>query len=92
MPIELKDYRDIKEKVVRTDKELLKFMQSMILYTTNDIQEFLEINHTATLQRLKKLVPGGYIKLYTNNRIYQWEKIKDMEDKEIYRGYGFYEN
>ena len=90
MPIDIRGYRSIKEKVVRSDNDLLRFMHPMILYTTNDIQKFLEINHTATLQRLKKLSKAGYITLYNNNRIYQWEKVKNMKEKDILKGYGFY--
>lgn len=90
MGISLKDFNKIVEKKNKTNKELLKFMEDGRVYSTNEIQKFLDINQTATLQRLKKLASNGYIELFKNDRIYQWKKIKEIEDKENYSGYGFY--
>jgi len=64
-------------------------MKKEELYTTNQIQKFLDINHTATLGRLKKLKRDKFIKLTMRKRIYQWEKIKDIPEKELYSGYKF---
>lgn len=90
MPIELNKFYKIKETKIKKDKDMLKFMHTGKRYTTNDIQKFLEINHTATLQRLKKLVRQGFLKLHVHRRIYNWEKIKDIEEEEITGGYKFY--
>ena len=90
MPIELNKFFKIKENKIKKDKDMLKFMHIGKRYTTNDIQKFLEINHTATLQRLKKLVRQGFLKLHVHRRIYNWEKIKDIEEEEITGGYKFY--
>lgn len=90
MGISLKDFNKIVEKKNKTNKELLKFMEDGRVYSTNEIQKFLDINQTATLQRLKKLASNEYIELFKNDRIYQWKKIKEIEDKENYSGYGFY--
>lgn len=59
------------------------------LYTTNQVQKFLDINHIATLGRLKKLQRQKYIKLTMRKRIYRWEKIKDIPEAEIFEGYKF---
>lgn len=84
----LKEYSQIKEKKTKTDEQLLKFMEYNRTYTTSNVQEYLKINHTATLQRLKKLAKQGYLRLI-EDRIYRWEKIKDKEQKESYEGYYF---
>jgi len=90
MPIELNKFYKIKQRKIRKDKDLLGFMNTTQQYTTNDIQKFLEINHTATLQRLKKLEKLGFLTLHINRRVYNWEKIKDMADEDIIAGYKFY--
>ena len=89
MPIPIKQYDLIKERKIKSDRELLDFMEMDREYTTNDVQRFLEINHTATLQRLKKLRRLEFIKLI-NKKIYFWSKIKDMPEKDDTRGYKFY--
>lgn len=58
-------------------------------YTTGQVQKFLDINHTATLGRLKKLQKLQYVKLKMQKRIYHWEKIRDIPEKEITSGYKF---
>ena len=78
----LREFKDIKESIIVTDKQLLDFMKFRNTYTTNDLQKFLTINHTATLQRLKKLHIRGFLDLI-NERIYRWRKLKNMEDKPI---------
>jgi len=90
MPIELNKFYKIKERKIRKDRDLLRFMNTTQQYTTNDIQKFLEINHTATLQRLKKLEKLGFLVLHINRRIYNWEKIKDIQDEDMIAGYKFY--
>lgn len=85
----LKEFLDIQERKIKTDKELLSFMDQDTIYTTNDIQKYLDINHTATLGRLKKLNKQGYVKLI-NERIYKWKKLKDFEEEESVKGYKFY--
>ena len=85
----LKEFSNIKERNTRNDTQLLEYMRTDVIYTTSDIQKFLEINHTATLQRLKKLSKLGYIKLI-NERIYKWVKLKDMVEKEDYKGWMLY--
>jgi len=90
MPIELSKFFKIKECKIKKDKDMLRFMHEGQSYTTNEMQKFLEINHTATLQRLKKLANQGFLKLHINKRIYNWEKIKDMKEEEIISGYKFY--
>ena len=85
----LKEYSEIKEKKTKSDIELLRFMQFEKRYTTSNVQEFLKINHTATLQRLKKLTKQGYVRLISE-RIYKWEKIKDKKVVDDMRGYMFY--
>ena len=87
LPIKLKKYSNIREKRSKNDQELLLFMRPGELYITNQIQKYLDINHTATLGRLKKLQRQGYIKLKMKRRIYHWEKIKDIPEKEIFEGY-----
>ena len=89
MPITIKQFHLIKERKVREDRDLLGFMEMNQVYTTNDIQKFLLINHTATLQRLKKLKKLGYLKL-ENRKIYYWIKIKDMEIENDIKGWTFY--
>ena len=89
MTKDLKEYFNIKERESKNDRQLLGFMKPETIYTTSDIQKFLKINHTATLQRLKKLSKLGYIKLI-NERIYKWIKLKDIEIKDDYRGQYFY--
>jgi len=86
LPIKLKKYSTIKEKISKNDQELLLFMRFDELYNTNKIQTFLDINHTATLGRLKKLKNQGYVELIMVKRIYKWRKIKDIPEKEIYSG------
>lgn len=88
MPIDIKEYKKIKERKVKDDSVLLDFMEMEKWYTTNDIQKFLNINHTATLQRLKKLSKRGYIELGVH-KIYRWKKIKSLEEVEIMDGYKF---
>jgi len=88
MPIGIKEYKKIKEREVKDDSVLLDFMEMKTWYTTNDIQKFLNINHTATLQRLKKLSKRGYIELGVY-KIYRWKKIKSLEEVEIMDGYKF---
>ena len=91
MPINIKEFNNIKERKIKTDSDLLEFLDFNETYITNDIQKFLEINHTATLQRLKKLNRQGYLKLIvTPKKNYCWEKIKDIEKKEDWTGYAFY--
>ena len=91
MPINIKEFNNIKERKIKTDSDLLEFLDFNEIYVTNDIQKFLEINHTATLQRLKKLNRQGYLKLIvTPKKNYCWEKIKDIEEKEDWTGYAFY--
>ena len=91
MPITVKEFNNIKERKIKSDSNLLGFMDFEENYTTNDIQKFLEINHTATLQRLKKLNRQGYLELVvTPKRNYRWKKIKDIEEKEDVTGYMFY--
>ncbi len=85
----LKEYSEIKEKKTKSDIELLRFMQFEQRYTTSNVQEFLKINHTATLQRLKKLTKQRYVRLISE-RIYKWEKIKDKKVVDDMRGYMFY--
>ncbi len=87
LPIKLRKYSTIREKRSKNDQELLLFMRPEELYITNQIQKYLDINHTATLGRLKKLQRQGYIKLKMKRRIYHWEKIKDIPEKEIFEGY-----
>ena len=87
LPIKLKKYSTIKEKKSKSDRELLLFMKEGELYITSKIQKFLDINHTATLGRLKKLQKLKYIKRRMRKRIYHWEKILDMEEPEIYEGF-----
>lgn len=84
----LREFSNIKERRTKNDKQLLGFMKPDTIYTTSNIQKFLEINHTATLQRLKKLSRLGYIRLI-NERIYKWIKLKDIEEKEDYSGWTF---
>lgn len=91
MPITVKEFNNIKERKIKSDSNLLGFMDFDENYTTNDIQKFLNINHTATLQRLKKLNRQGYLKLVvTPKRNYRWKKIKDIEEKESLTGWQFY--
>ena len=91
MPITVKEFNNIKERKIKSDSNLLGFMDFEENYNTNDIQKFLEINHTATLQRLKKLNRQGYLELVvTPKRNYRWKKIKDIEEKEDVTGYMFY--
>ena len=91
MPIPIKEFNSIKERKSISDSELLNFMNFEENYITNDIQKFLNINHTATLQRLKKLNRLGYLKLViTPKRNYCWQKIKDIEEKEDLRGWYLY--
>jgi hypothetical protein len=89
LPIELKDYLNIKEKQEKTDRELLRYFKMDQTYTTNDIQKFLCVNNAATLGRLKKLKRGGFVGLKVVKRIYHWYKIKDMEEKQIMSGWLF---
>jgi len=91
LPITVKEFNNIKERKIKSDSNLLGFMDFEENYTTNDIQKFLEINHTATLQRLKKLNRQGYLELVvTPKRNYRWKKIKDIKEKEDITGYMFY--
>jgi len=91
LPITVKEFNNIKERKIKSDSDLLGFMDFEESYITNDIQKFLEINHTATLQRLKKLNRQGYLELVvTPKRNYRWKKIKDIEEKEDITGYMFY--
>ena len=85
----LKEFSEIQERKIKTDKELLSFMKPKAIYTTNDIQKYLDINHTATLGRLKKLNKQGYVELI-NERIYKWKKLKDFIEIESVKGYKFY--
>lgn len=89
MTKDLREYSQIKERKIKTDKQLLGFMKVNIIYTTNDVQQFLKINHTATLQRLKKLSRLGYVELI-NERVYKWRKLSDMKEKDDMGGYKFY--
>ena len=47
MPIDLKEYRDIQEKELKSNKALLEWMDPKEAYTTTEVQEFLGIHHPA---------------------------------------------
>ncbi len=89
MPISLTDYYGIKEKIEKSDRELLKFFRVGKYYTTSDIQKYLNVNNAATLGRLKKLKHDGFVELKIIKRIYNWCKVKDMEDEQILKGWLF---
>ena len=89
MPIKLEEYYGIKEKKEKSDRELLKFFNAGKYYTTNDIQKYLNVNNAATLGRLKKLKHGDYIGLKIIKRIYNWYKIRDMDEEQILDGWLF---
>ncbi len=79
MPIPIKDYENLKSKRLKSNTELLLFMDKTQAYTTTDIEKFLGIRHPATLQRLKRLKEKGYIEVKTQGKAYYWIKIKDWE-------------
>jgi DNA-binding Lrp family transcriptional regulator len=89
MPIDLEDYLRIEEKKEKTDRELLSFFKPDKMYTTNDVQKFLNVNNAATLGRLKKLKRDGYLELKIIKRIYNWYKVKNMAEEQIIRGWLF---
>lgn len=88
MPIDIKKFSNIKEKITKSDRELLRFLKEGQTYTTNDVQKYLDINHTATLGRLKRLKKDGYLEVSMNRRVYYWKKIGDMPEEQITEGWG----
>ena len=80
MPIDLKEYEALKEKNLKSNQQLLGFMQSAEAYTTTELQIFLGIQHPAALQRLKKLKRDGFIELKVSGKTHYWKKAKDWPD------------
>lgn len=79
MPIDIKEYQNIKQRKTKSNKELIEFMEFGKEYTTTDIKGFLQINKNATLQRLRNLEKDGYLESRKNRRVYLWKKVKDEE-------------
>jgi len=82
MPISLREYHDLTEKQLKSNKELLDHMDKEMAYTTTELQTFLGIQHPAALQRLKKLKGLGYIELKINGKIHYWKKDKEWPEEE----------
>ena len=80
MPIDLKEYEALKEKKLKSNKELLQFMSQSQAYTTTELQIFLGIQHPAALQRLKKLKRDEFIELKVSGKTHYWKKIKEWPE------------
>jgi len=80
MPIDLREYEQLKEKKLKSNKELLGFMTEIEAYTTTELQRFLGIQHPAALQRLKKLKRDGFIELKISGKTHYWKKAKDWPE------------
>jgi len=89
LPIKLEEYYEIKEKKEKSDRELLSFFKINKHYTTNDIQKYLNVNNAATLGRLKRLKHSKFIGLKIIKRVYNWYKIRDMDEEQILEGWLF---
>jgi len=82
MPISLREYHHLPEKNLKSNRDLLNFMKFNTPYTTTDLQKFLEIQHPAALQRLKKLKKSGYLKLEITKKEHKWFKEKDWPEED----------
>ncbi len=90
MPITEKEYNALPAKALKTNKELLEFMDPTMAYTTTDLQKFLNIQHPAALSKLKKLKANGYLELKINGKNHFWKKLKDWPEEDIKAiGFGF---
>ncbi len=83
MPITLREYEDLQEKTLKSNRELLEYMGDSKAWTTTELQKFLGIQHPAALQRLKKLRQSGYLKLKIDGKTHYWHKEKDWPEAEI---------
>ena len=83
MPIDLKEYRDIQEKELKSNKALLEWMDPKEAYTTTEVQEFLGIHHPAALQRLKRLQQIGYVEYKIIGKAKYWRKLKEWTEEII---------
>jgi predicted HTH transcriptional regulator len=83
MPIDLKDYLALPEKTLKSNRELLDFMDSEKAYTTTDLQNFLKIQHPAALSKLKKLKANGYLELKISGKSHYWRKIKEWPEDDV---------
>lgn len=90
MPISEKEYNELPEKALKTNKELLDFMDNNTAYTTTDLQKFLNIQHPAALSKLKKLKKLEYLELKISGKSHYWKKIKEWPEDDIkILGFGF---
>lgn len=90
MPITEKEYNELPEKSLKTNKELLDFMDNHTAYTTTDLQKFLNIQHPAALSKLKKLKKLEYLELKISGKSHYWKKIKEWPEDDIKAiGFGF---
>lgn len=90
MPITEKEYIALPTKNLKTNKELLEFMDKDKAYTTTDLQNFLNIQHPAALSKLKKLKLGEYLELKISGKSHYWKKLKNWPEEDIKMiGFGF---
>lgn len=90
LPISIKDYNDLPAKVLKSNKELLDYMEKDKAYTTTDLQKFLNIQHPAALSKLKKLKQKGYLELKISGKSHYWRKIQEWPEEDIKAiGFGF---
>ena len=83
LPITEKEYNELPEKALKTNAELLEFMDNHTAYTTTDLQKYLNIQHPAALSKLKKLKLGGYLELKISGKSHYWKKLKDWPEPEL---------
>ncbi len=77
MPIDIKDYQLLQGKELKSNEELLTFMNKDKAYSTTDIEVFLGIQHPAALQRLKRLARDEFIELKKDGKKHWWHKVKE---------------
>ena len=82
MPINLNDYNNLQGKELKSNKELLDYMDDNQAYSTTDIEKFLGIQHPAALQRLKRLARDKFIELKKDGKKHWWHKIKEWPKQE----------
>lgn len=83
MPIPIKEYNELPEKALKSNKELLDHMSKTEAYTTTDLQNFLKIQHPAALSKLKKLKVNGYLELKVSGKCHYWAKIKEWPEEDV---------
>ena len=83
MPIDKEEFEKLPSKRRILNDELLDMMADDKAYSTNEIQEMLQISHSAVVLRLKRLMSKGFLRRKLIGKQYYWIKILDEEVKDL---------